>query len=1208
MQKTSIFISYRRSDEPDLAGRIYDYLSRQFHGKRVFMDVESITPGDDFPDRIGSGIEQCDVFLALIGPGWHAAKNRLQSPEDFVARELRLAIRRSKPIIPVLLAGAEQLSAQDLPEDLRQLANLHTAQVRSGPDFRENVRALTKAVEKQLAGLGGQDTVTSDTSDSRDQLERDWRVFLFTDIEDAKELTNSLGESDYQQHVQSPHNKMFRSVLRDFPNARLERDHGRGFFVTFPLATEAVVFALRLQHRLRGYSWKNAQPKVCIGIHSGEVFVARDKYSGVAIDEAACLSGLACGEQILISQSVRDSAQSLLRNELEMPDGSTARIRWERHGNYEIQGSDHDIEVIEVGEEGQAPFTCPQDTANAKRRANELGPWVPVSGDAVPGREPPFILEHEIGRGGFGEVWLARAKYSPPLVFKFCSDVQRLRSFKREGSFFQIIQKTFGDHPGVARIVEVQHETPPFFVAYEYVDGGDLRHWAAEVGGLESVELSQRVDIVVQIARTVANAHSVGIVHRDIKPDNVLMAQEPDGKWRAKLTDFGIASLTSFQTEVELTGLTIESLRNVQSNRSGTLFYRPPESFRSQFIADAKTLMQGDVYALGVVLYQLAVHDFERLPLADWHRHVADELLRDDIEACITDDLTKRLADPNQLADRLESLPERRQQREAEKKAEKAAARNRLLTRIALLLLAGLLTATAFGIAYQRQRDRARTARDLARSAVNDLFVRFSEEDLLNRAGTQVLRRGLLERAKQYYQKLLLPSAGSDGNLPRDVALVHYRLGLIHELLGDNDGAISSYQQAEQIQQAADGTSLGFDLANTLNALGRVHNNLATSDSVDPKARFDRTLDYYQRAKDIRTKLTAADLPRGLGDQPRRALLLARLRANSWMNLGQLKVTMIVDHKLLPQSAMATAKSELEEAQRLREAHIPEALRPGDNSPQELELPASFMDSADLVDIYRDYGKGLVNLGKRILETEPAQAEPFFLQAEAVYTTLRTLDPNRSDVDLMELDYLRSEVYYFAGLAARNQNTDEAIQRGAQSFQQLITALGPMVEQNSHVDKYRSLLAKAWLELGQTFAKDSSTDPAPHQQIKKVTALYCFRKAEEILTPPGSSTGSRDDLDKAKEKILDLQAYWARLPPLVGDIAYQLHFPLDDAVRFAVKSVEFIVDAGDSRPKLSPEEKQTLIQLLQSLSTSPSVEPSHAARLRQSLEAMESTQ
>ena len=106
-----IFISYRRVDTPHVAGRLFDRLEARFGAGNIFMDVDSIDPGLDFAEAIERAVGSCDVLLALIGRHWsdivdEQGRRRLDDPEDFVALEIRTALRRKIRVIPVLVDGA----------------------------------------------------------------------------------------------------------------------------------------------------------------------------------------------------------------------------------------------------------------------------------------------------------------------------------------------------------------------------------------------------------------------------------------------------------------------------------------------------------------------------------------------------------------------------------------------------------------------------------------------------------------------------------------------------------------------------------------------------------------------------------------------------------------------------------------------------------------------------------------------------------------------------------------------------------------------------------------------------------------------------------------------------------------------------------------------------------------------------------------------
>ena len=122
-----IFISYRREDSRYPARRLYEALTRIFPPGDVFMDVDSIPPGDDFVKILEGWVQQCDVLLALIGPDWvnctdpQTKRRRLDNPDDFVRIEIRGALDRGIQVVPVLLDAAPMPTADQLPDDIKAL-------------------------------------------------------------------------------------------------------------------------------------------------------------------------------------------------------------------------------------------------------------------------------------------------------------------------------------------------------------------------------------------------------------------------------------------------------------------------------------------------------------------------------------------------------------------------------------------------------------------------------------------------------------------------------------------------------------------------------------------------------------------------------------------------------------------------------------------------------------------------------------------------------------------------------------------------------------------------------------------------------------------------------------------------------------------------------------------------------------------------------
>jgi hypothetical protein len=148
---SKIFISYRRSDSEDVAGRIFDYLRQNFRRDQLFKDVDSIPPGEDFRTAITDIVQSCDVAVVIIGRGWLTATNskggrRLDDPDDFVRLEVEGALSRKIPVVPVLVGGAEMPPSDALPPSLQPLVFRNAVRVRPDPDFRNDVGRLVRAL------------------------------------------------------------------------------------------------------------------------------------------------------------------------------------------------------------------------------------------------------------------------------------------------------------------------------------------------------------------------------------------------------------------------------------------------------------------------------------------------------------------------------------------------------------------------------------------------------------------------------------------------------------------------------------------------------------------------------------------------------------------------------------------------------------------------------------------------------------------------------------------------------------------------------------------------------------------------------------------------------------------------------------------------------------------------------------------------------
>jgi len=151
-----IFICYRREDAIGHAGRLHDRLVQHFGpGQPVFMDIDSVEPGEDFVDAIQGMVTSCDVLLVVIGRHWLTAtdedgQQRLEQPHDFVRLEIEAALDRNIRVIPTLVGGARMPRSQDLPDALNKLARRQAIEI-SDSSFHPSVTKLIAVTEKAIS-------------------------------------------------------------------------------------------------------------------------------------------------------------------------------------------------------------------------------------------------------------------------------------------------------------------------------------------------------------------------------------------------------------------------------------------------------------------------------------------------------------------------------------------------------------------------------------------------------------------------------------------------------------------------------------------------------------------------------------------------------------------------------------------------------------------------------------------------------------------------------------------------------------------------------------------------------------------------------------------------------------------------------------------------------------------------------------------------
>ena len=159
-----VFISYRRDDSAGQVGRIHDRLQQEFGSDFLFMDVDSVPLGVNFVKLLREEVASCDALLAIIGPNWIGARDqnghlRLENPDDFVRIEISNALKRGIRVIPILLENTQVPTADQLPDDMKELAQRNGLTVRH-TSFHGDMDRLIR----ELKGDHSSEAATRDAS------------------------------------------------------------------------------------------------------------------------------------------------------------------------------------------------------------------------------------------------------------------------------------------------------------------------------------------------------------------------------------------------------------------------------------------------------------------------------------------------------------------------------------------------------------------------------------------------------------------------------------------------------------------------------------------------------------------------------------------------------------------------------------------------------------------------------------------------------------------------------------------------------------------------------------------------------------------------------------------------------------------------------------------------------------------------------------
>ncbi|HEU4641939.1 MAG TPA: serine/threonine-protein kinase [Gemmatimonadaceae bacterium] len=409
-----------------------------------------------------------------------------------------------------------------------------------------------------------------------------------------------------------------------------------------------------------------------------------------------------------------------------------------------------------------------------------------------------YTLERPLGHGGMGSVWLARrtdGRFEGHAAVKLLNLALLTPSgqarFRHEGSVLARLA-----HPGIARLLDagVSPSGQPYLVL-EHIDGVRIDAWAEE----HALGLDGRIRLFLQVLDAVGHAHANLIVHRDLKPSNILVTREGT----VKLLDFGIAKLLGAEGSADRTALTMEG------GRALTPEFAAPEQVRGDAITTTT-----DVYALGVLLYVLVSGrhptaegcrtspetarallevEPERLRLGDLDSILGKALRKEPRERYQTveafaDDLGRYLRD-EPVSARPDSLAYR---------TRKFVRRHRAGVAAAVVMLAGLLFATAFSVTQMRE---ARRQRDVALTASRQADAESEFQSLLmSQVGDRpITMREILDRGRATLERQY---AGD----PRILGTILLQLSSRYADMGDSEIRGGLLARAESLAVAAHDT------------------------------------------------------------------------------------------------------------------------------------------------------------------------------------------------------------------------------------------------------------------------------------------------------------------------------------------------------------------------------------------------------------------
>jgi serine/threonine-protein kinase len=499
-------------------------------------------------------------------------------------------------------------------------------------------------------------------------------------------------------------------------------------------------------------------------------------------------------------------------------------------------------------------------------------------------------------RGALGEVYLARDQQLHRIVA-----LKRIRSApstdKDKRARFVVEAEITGrlEHPGIVPVYSLGafNDGRPFY-AMRFIRGDNLTaaidrfHRDEQAGrhaGARTLALQKLLRRFLDVCNAIAYAHSRGVVHRDLKPGNIMLGQYGE----TLVVDWGLAKSVGRPEQLSappslddrtLVPETGSDLRQTQEgSRLGTPAYMSPEQAAGRI---NELGPPSDVYSLGATLYCVltGLAPFEEHDLAKLLHRVergdfvpprqlqawVDPALEAICLKAMKTDPAQRYATPRALADDVEhwladepvaAYPEpmpARVRRWMRKHPSRVTAAVVLLLATVAGLAAGTVLLSSMNRRIQAQKAVADSNFEMARNAVDQYFTRVSQEPLLDDDRLKPLRKDLLNAALEFYQKFI-KQRENDRTVRRDLANTHFRAGVISVVMGKNSEGEAHVKRGaevfdELIARTPEDRGLRQDLADGLAALASAQREAGY---VNP------ALANYTRAVELMEQLWAED-------------------------------------------------------------------------------------------------------------------------------------------------------------------------------------------------------------------------------------------------------------------------------------------------------------------------------------------------------------